>query len=93
MKTFFCACRRLVARWWALRRNKRTGATAARIGAQGVVAVELAPTGFVTVAGELWAAQAVRGCLAPGASVVVVGVQGVRLQVAPPQAYPLVSAV
>lgn len=83
MRTFFCACRRLLARRRELRRAKRTGATAAHVGAYGVVATALAPTGFIAVAGELWAATAVGGRLAPGDAVQVVGVAGVRLAVAP----------
>lgn len=83
MKTSFYACRRLFAQWRELRRAKRTGMTAAHIGARGVVATALAPTGFITVAGELWAATAVGGRLAPGDAVQVVGVAGVRLAVAP----------
>lgn len=82
MKTFLCACRQLAVCWQQRQRDKRTGATAARVGAHGVGVTELAPTGFVTIAGELWAATAVGGRLAPGAPVVIVGVNGVRLAVA-----------
>ncbi|OYT73130.1 MAG: hypothetical protein CFK52_02355 [Chloracidobacterium sp. CP2_5A] len=83
MRTFFSACKRLASRWRALRREKRAGATAARIGATGVIATPLDPTGFIAIAGELWPAAISGGRLAPGARALVVGVAGARLLVAP----------
>ncbi len=84
MRTFFYACKRLARRWRALRREKRAGTTAARIGAPGVVAAALTPTGFIAIAGELWPAATVGGGhLAAGAPVLVIGVAGTRLRVAP----------
>ncbi|MFQ3581900.1 MAG: NfeD family protein [Chloracidobacterium sp.] len=80
MKTFFCACSRLVAHWRKTRQEKRDGTHAAAIGAAGHAVTPLNPRGFVSIAGELWAAQAL-GFVADGSPVTVVGTDRVWLVV------------
>ena len=69
----------------------------ALIGAEGVVASDLAPVGTVQVQSELWTAEA-ESPIPAGARVRVVGVEGVRLRVvplpsAPPEDAPAQEAV
>jgi membrane-bound serine protease (ClpP class) len=53
------------------------------IGLIGTALTELSPTGQIRVDQELWSAISVAGEIAQGASIEVVGVSGVRLQVKP----------
>lgn len=52
------------------------------VGRSGTTRVELAPTGLVHVAGELWNAKASKGEMIPAdTEILVVGVEGLRLEV------------
>lgn len=55
------------------------------IGQTAVVRTALSPNGFVLVEGERWEARSTAGTLPPGAEVVIVGIEGLRLTVAPQQ--------
>ncbi len=77
---------------FALRAQRRplTTGTALLIGRIGETRSALAPSGMVQVAGELWSADIAggQGELPSGATVEVVGVQGLRLQVRPAEKPP-----
>ena len=62
------------------RRKPTTGAEA-MVGARGTARTALEPVGMVMVAGELWRARAEVDCVEPGASVEVLGVEGMELRV------------
>ena len=66
---------------WSKRRRSVVGAETL-VGRTGVVVRALAPQGQVRLDGELWEARSTRE-LAPGATVVVTGLDGLVLEVEP----------
>lgn len=66
----------------ARRQPVKTGAHTL-LGAEGVVVTALEPTGSVRVRGELWTAHVAQGSVPEGASVKVVGRDGLTLEVSP----------
>ena len=55
------------------------------IGEEGIVEVDLSPEGYVRVHGELWRASCPDGNLRKGDEIVVTGLHGMKLTVAPKQ--------
>lgn len=71
--------------WWSRRRRRRTQPAVGLediVGRVGVAANALDPSGQVRVLGEIWEARS-GVVVARGAEVVVVGVEGLRLEVVP----------
>jgi membrane-bound serine protease (ClpP class) len=53
------------------------------VGATGIAETALDPAGRVRVRGESWAAESVGGPVPAGSAILVLGVQGIRLDVVP----------
>ena len=70
-----------VGLWYSQRRKARVGASAL-VGLTGVAMEALGPEGQVRINGEIWRARCDVGCDA-GASVVVLAVSGLTLEVEP----------
>ena len=79
MKTFSSTIE-LCRLWIGARRNKRETGVGFSVGARGVTETPLAPDGFVSVRGQIWAAQAAEH-IAPGVEILVIGADGYRLTV------------
>jgi membrane protein implicated in regulation of membrane protease activity len=60
------------------------------VGQRGTAVTAIAPNGFVRVNGELWQAESTRH-LAEGSNVVVRGIQGLQLRVAPEERGPHIA--
>ncbi|MHB8867909.1 MAG: NfeD family protein [Thermoleophilia bacterium] len=65
----------------AAHRRKPTSGSEAMVGERGTARTALAPSGQVSVHGEIWQADAASGRIEAGESVEVIGLQGLRLQV------------
>ncbi len=71
--------------WWSRRRRRRTRPAVGPedlVGRVGVAASALDPTGQIRVAGEIWEARS-SAPVVRGGEVVVVAVDGLRLEVTP----------
>ncbi|MBN9493642.1 NfeD family protein [bacterium] len=69
---------------WTIRQVRRTSAimgTAALIGKEAIARTELAPEGYVFIAGERWRARLESGAAAIGDHVRITGAEGYQLRV------------
>jgi membrane-bound serine protease (ClpP class) len=70
------------------RRPSPTQPMLALVGATGTASTPIAPTGIASAQGESWTARSRTGTIPPGASLTVVGVDGLELIVEPSNAPP-----